>query len=713
MNNNKNYRFNISKFINQWSFLIILYVITLAVVLFFVKDLSEAQLQVGDVSNRTYKATRDVENEIATKRNQELAKAEVETVYTIDDTKTQNIYKRYNDFFAEVGIARSKYSGRISQIEKNVNLENLENSQESLEASKERILNELVDELTNTLNSMEFDIKNIAKTDLDYIINMPKDEYLQFKGYVEQTIKTETADGITTAEYQEGEFYKPTNNDVSIYETMLINNVLNIIIEPNVSVDVEATQAAMDAAVESVKPVMYLKNQTIVNDGDVVNEEQLQVLMKLNLVGTIKDLKFASIICYALVLAIVFVTIGLVFHKKENEKFMVQNYKWLFFTLNALTLLALFVTPAGYTVLSPIFILVFIVASLYNNFMAILISIVYSVLYVLLDQTAPEDSIFLLITSIFTSVIVTKDIKRFRLVKTSVIVGLVSGFTYLLILIIFDVEKISIHTLIEVGTVTVFILASMVFANGIIPFFEVSFNLLTNHRLEDLISQDRPIFERMMAETPGTLHHSVVVSNLCEAGASAINANAMLAKVYGYYHDIGKLSAPNYFIENQVGYNFHDDLECVDSARIIKNHVDYGVEIRKQYKLPKFLDDAILSHHGTSIIQYFYRKAQADENIQVNIEDYTYNGYLPKSKELTILMLADIVEAGVRSIVPKVKDMSEIETFIDKLIEGKINEGQFNESELTFSDISKVKVAFMSVIKRMYHNRITYTQKNN
>ncbi len=710
MNQKKDYKFNINKFISKWGFLIALYIITLALVLFFVKDLSESQLQAGDVATRTYKATRDIENEVATKRNQELAKAEVETVYTIDDSKTQAIYKRYNDFFAEVGVARSKYAGRISELEKNINKENLEVSQDSLNASKDRVLNDLVDELTNSLNALEFDIKEIAKTDLDYIVNMSKEDYLMFKGYVEQTIKIETADGITQADYNEGDFYKATDSSLSIYETMLINNVLTVILEPNVSVDVEATQAAMDAAVESVEPVMYLKNQTIVNDGEIVTEEQLQVLMKLNLVGTLKELKFANIICYAIILGVIFVTTGLVFLKKENEKFMSKNYKALFFTLNALTIISIFFTPTEYTVLSPIFILIFIVASLFNNFMAILVSIVYSVLYVLFDQTAPEESIFLLISSIFTSVIVTKDIKRFRLVKTSLIVSLVSGFTYLMLLIIFEVDKVGLHTLEQVITLTIFILASMVFANGIIPFLEVSFNLLTNHRLEDLISQDRPIFKRMMAETPGTLHHSVVVSSLCEAGAEAINANAALAKVYGYYHDIGKLSAPNYFIENQIDYNYHDDLECVDSARIIKNHVDYGIEIRKEYKLPKFIDEAILTHHGTSIIQYFYRKAQSNDSLNVNVEDYTYNGRIPTSKELTILMLADIVEAGVRSIVPKAKDISEIEEFIDKLIDGKINEGQFNESELTFSDISKVKAAFMSVIKRMYHNRITYAQ---
>ncbi len=710
MDNNLNYRFYISKFIKEWYFLIILYFITLAVVLFFVRDLSDNQIQAGDIATRTYKATQDVENEIATKRNQELAKAEVDTVYTIDDSKTQAIYKRCNDFFTQVGIARNEYASRLNEIETNLILENVENSEEALKVSKELVLSEVVDDLINQLNNLQFDVKRITRTDLDYIVSMPKESYLLFKGYVEQTIKTETIDGITKAEYSEGELYKSTDSTLSIYETMLVNNVLGVLVEPNVSVDVEATQEAMDRAVKNVEPVMYLDNQVIVSEGEPITEEQLLVLKKLNILGTYKEFDLTYILCYALVLIVVFLTIGQVFLKKENEKFMAKNYKNLFLTLNGLTLLAMSVTPNGYNVLSPIFILVFIIGSLYNNFISILISIVYAVLYVLIDQTVPEDSLFLLITSIFTSVVVTKDIKRFRFVKTNLVVSLISGFTYLVLLIIFNVEEVDVKTIIKVATVTVFVLSSMIFANGIIPFFEVSFNLLTNHRLEDLISQDKPIFKRMMAETPGTLHHSTVVANLCEAGATSINANAMLAKVYGYYHDIGKLSAPNYFIENQIGYNYHDELEYVDSARIIKNHVDYGVEIRKEYKLPKFIDDAILSHHGTSIIQYFYRKALANDSLNVNVEDYTYNGYIPKSKELTILMLADIVEAGVRSIVPKAKDIAEVEVFIDKLIEGKIMEGQFKESELTFSDISKVKEAFLTVIKSMYHNRITYTK---
>ncbi len=706
----------INKFLKKWGFLVVLYLATFLVLIILVNNENKSQLKVGSVSPKTYTATREVENEIATKRNKELAKAEVQTVYNVDELKNQAIFKRSDEFFKQVDSIRTIYNLNkeqyLSQVEASTRGATDENGNliPAPTTTEDEILKIQVDKITKNFENMEYNIKKVARADFEYMLTMSKSEYETFRGIVEKRVKELTLSGVTNSMYEMADFYTSDNSTISVYEAMLINDVIGVIVEPNVSVDVAATQEAMNKAVEKVQPVMYTKDQTIVAQGEVITEEQLQVLIKLNLIGSIQDLGIGNVLAYLTILGIVYAIIGLVFVKDESKKFLANNYKHMFVVLNLIMLICLLTIPKEYTLYSPLFILVFILANLFNNFIAILMSLVYTIIYALLGQVAPIAVLYLLLTSSLTAVIVTVDIHRFRVVKVSLIVSFVSGLIYVLLNVIFRFEAIPPIVFVkDVLVVITFVLVCSIFANGVIPFLEASFNLLTTHVLQELINQEKPIFKRMLAETPGTFHHSIIVSNLCEAGAKAIKANYMLAKAYGYYHDIGKLSAPMYFSENQTGYNYHDDLECKESARVIKNHVDYGLQVRKEYKLPKFLDDAILTHHGNSIIQYFYRKAKdIEKQPDINIEDYTYTGYIPNSKELTILMLADIVEAGVRSIIPNVSDFVEVETFIDKVIDGKMKEGQFNDSNLTFSDIAKVKAAFIVVLKGMYHNRITY-----
>ncbi len=692
------------KLIEKWYFLIIFYVLTVILVLTTVQNLSDTKLQAGDVSLKTYKATKDIENEIATNRNRELAKAEVETIYIVNSDISQEIYKNFNYFYSEMDKVRSLF--RAKTIKK-------EEDNQVVRGFDEQDTQDLKQYLANLDEWAEVKNPNSRKLtidDIEYIILLPKDDYYIFKTLVEQRIEKLVTEGITNATYESNDFYSSDNLNTSIYEEMLINTVISNLIKPNVSVDVDATESAMEMAVAKVKPVMYLENQTIVEAGEIVTDEQIQVLLKLSLIGGVKDLDVKGVVTYIALLAIVFSIIYIIYSKKTNEKFLTNNYKLMFLLINVNMLVIMYFIPDEYAVLSPIFVLVFLLSSLFNNGIAVIMAIVYTIIYVVMDKLLPAESVYMLIGATFTGMLGAKNLKRFQFIEYSIVISIVSGISYYLMSIIFNINQdLLIDEIYKMLFIIIFVLISIIFANGVIPFFEAMFSLLTSHRLQELASQDRPIFQRMLVETPGTLHHSVVVGNLCEAGAIAIGADSVLAKVYGYYHDIGKLSAPLYFIENQVGYNYHDELEYVDSAKIIKNHVEQGVVIRKQYKLPKFIDEAILAHHGTSVIQYFYRQAlNSDTVMYVDIEDYRYDGYIPNSKELTILMIADIVEAGVRSIIPKTKEITEIERFVDKIIDGKIAEGQFANSDLTFSDIVKVKEAFMVVLKGMYHNRITY-----
>ncbi len=246
---------------------------------------------------------------------------------------------------------------------------------------------------------------------------------------------------------------------------------------------------------------------------------------------------------------------------------------------------------------------------------------------------------------------------------------------------------------------------SGMFVLGILPLFEQILNSATTFRLIELSDLNNPILKRLLGVAPGTYSHSVMVANLAEAACQEIGANALLSRVGAYYHDIGKMDQPDYFIENQVAYNKHMDINPRLSATVIRSHVKIGVEKARSMGLPPVVIDIIAQHHGNSVITWFYNEALKREG-QVNVEDFTYPGTPPRSRESAVVMLADVVEAAVRTL--KKPSAARLEKFIQELILAKFDTGQLSESELTFRDLETIKNAFVKVLAGHYHSRIEY-----
>lgn len=253
-------------------------------------------------------------------------------------------------------------------------------------------------------------------------------------------------------------------------------------------------------------------------------------------------------------------------------------------------------------------------------------------------------------------------------------------------------------------------IASGVIVIGVLPVFEYLFNTTTNISLLELFHH--PLLERLKTEIPGTHHHSLVVGNLSEAACTVIGANALLARIGAYYHDIGKLSKPEYFSENQnENGNKHDTLSPTISKMIIMNHVKEGVELAKKYKLNPVLIDFIQQHHGSSLVYYFYRRAlENSENSQEIIEEgFRYPGPKPNRKETAIVLLADSVEAATRTL--KEPTPAKIEETVHKIINNKFIDGQLDECELTLKDLEKISSIFIRILTGIYHTRVTYPEK--
>ncbi|UCF89910.1 MAG: HDIG domain-containing protein [Desulfobacterales bacterium] len=254
-------------------------------------------------------------------------------------------------------------------------------------------------------------------------------------------------------------------------------------------------------------------------------------------------------------------------------------------------------------------------------------------------------------------------------------------------------------------------MAAGIVTAGIVPLVEIAFDYTTDITLLELANLDRPILRRLMIEAPGTYHHSVIVGSLVEAAASTIGANPLLAKVCGYYHDIGKIRKPLYFIENQTaGKNKHDKLAPSMSSLILIAHIKDGVEIARENKLGQVIMDTIRQHHGTSLIKYFYEKAkQRKGEDKVNIDDFRYPGPKPQTREAGLVMLADVVEAASRTLDNPTP--SRIQGLVQNLINQIFSDGQLDACELTLKDLHNIAKSFNKILYGIHHHRIEYIEK--
>ena len=252
-----------------------------------------------------------------------------------------------------------------------------------------------------------------------------------------------------------------------------------------------------------------------------------------------------------------------------------------------------------------------------------------------------------------------------------------------------------------------------VISTGIIPLVEMAFGFSTDIKLLELANLDQPLLRELMVQAPGTYHHSVIVSNMAEASAEAIKANPLLAKVASYYHDIGKMKKPHYFIENQAGKeNKHDKLAPSMSGLIITSHVKDGVELAKEHKLNKEIIDIIEQHQGTKLISYFYQKAKdqaaakGNKAMQVKEEDFRYPGPKPQTKEAGLVMLADMVEAATRSLPDH--SPARIQGTVQRIINNVFADGQLDECDLTLKDLHEIAKSFNMTLSGIFHERVEY-----
>ena len=339
------------------------------------------------------------------------------------------------------------------------------------------------------------------------------------------------------------------------------------------------------------------------------------------------------------------------------------------------------------------------------------ISLVVSITNIILMAVAVSFNIEIIILAIVSVIVGATFLKKMQqrndIVYSCIYIAILNGVMTLSIsaLVTSNLKEILLDTaFILVGS-----LLSGILSTGLLPFFESMFDIVTNVKLLELSNPNNPLLKKLLMEAPGTYHHSVIVANLAEVATEAVGGNALLARIGAYYHDIGKTKKPYFFKENQLGKeNPHDDITPELSKLLIISHVKDGLELAREYKLPKVIQDFIPTHHGKTLVKYFYLTAKnnAENPDDIKEEDYMYPGPKPKTKEQCILMLADSVEAAVRSISNPTKE--KIENMVDNIVKDKLSSGQLDDSQLTISDVKKIKKCFLKTLNGIYHERIEY-----
>ncbi len=491
--------------------------------------------------------------------------------------------------------------------------------------------------------------------------------------------------------------------------------VVKPLVEQNMTFNAQVTEDNRDQARRQIEPVRILRGTLIVSEGEPVTEQQLFLLEDLGLIrGQRAD--YAGYIGLFLLLAIIFIVVVIYMSIFVSEVYKSPKLLLLMGLVFVITLLLAAATTYFSGYLIPVATGAILITVIFGYKPALMINMVMALMVGLItggDYTFVLIALFGGLVSIYA---VTRLSQRSDLARAGFYVALtnaaiiVSSHLFLgnMSLEIDSLRNFSYDLVAGIGNG----IFSSVVAIGLLPFLESLFNVTTAITLLELSSPNHPLLREMLMKAPGTYYHSMMVSNLAETAAERVNANSLLARVGAYYHDIGKLKRPFFFSENQLsGENPHTRLSPNLSALIIGSHPKDGIELGQRHRLPEVILDIALQHHGTSMISFFYQQAlENNTHNDVVAENFRYDGPKPQSKEAAIIMLADAIEAGVRSLSDATGN--KVEQMIRKMIREKLEDGQLEQCELTLSDIEKIAQAFIYIMSGIYHSRIEYPEKD-
>lgn len=643
-------------------------------------------LKEGDIPRVDIKAPRDTVDEKATKEKEEQALENVGKQYTLKPEVKKQAEDNIKALFDKLASFSSISNSANAESDKIAELKKLTAFQLTDEQCKV-----LVNIQADKLSDLEGKIINIVDSVYEKNINENDDAALS-----------------------EAKKTSMTQIDALNLDSGTINVLKQLVptqINPDVFFDEEKTQEKIQEAQKGVSKVIIKQNQTIVKEGEPVTQDQLDILSDLGML----DNQNKSVYLYVYIAVAVFLAIILFL----QYNYVKMNYNDIFKNTKKLTLISviniislLFARTIG--IISP-FLIPFACAPmmmtlLFNYKIAIVLSTLNIIIISAVNGFDVQVIILGIVSSILGAALLRRMQQRNELLYSTVYIAVISAILSLSTGIL--VSSNFSDVLLKGGITIAGGLLSGVFALGILPFLEGTFNEVTSLKLLELSNPNNPLLKKLLMEAPGTYHHSMLVANLAEMAADVVGANSVITRIGSYFHDVGKIERPYFFGENQMGGdNPHNNIPPNLSTMIIKSHVNDGLELAKKYKLPKVIQDIIVEHHGKTLVKYFYytMKNNAEDPDEIREADYMYEGPIPSSKEAAIVMLSDSVEAAVRSI--KEPNKEKINEMVNFIVDDKLSSGQLNNCNLTLKDIEKIRECFCTVLNGIYHQRIEYPKE--
>ncbi len=643
-------------------------------------------LKEGDIPRVDIKAPRDIVDEKATKEKEDQALENVGKQYTLKPEVKKQAEDNIKALFDKLTSFSSTSNSVNAESDKIAELKKLTAFQLTDEQCKV-----LVNIQADKLSDLEGKIINIVDSVYEKNINENDDAALsEAKKTSMAQIDALNLDGAT----------------INVLKQLVPTQI-----NPDVFFDEEKTQEKIQEAQKGVSKVIIKQNQTIVKEGEPVTQDQLDILSDLGML----DNQNKSVYLYVYIAVAVFLAIILFL----QYNYVKMNYNDIFKNTKKLTLISviniislLFARTIG--IISP-FLIPFACAPmmmtlLFNYKIAIVLSTLNIIIISAVNGFDVQVIILGIVSSILGAALLRRMQQRNELLYSTVYIAVISAILSLSTGIL--VSSNFSDVLLKGGITIAGGLLSGVFALGILPFLEGTFNEVTSLKLLELSNPNNPLLKKLLMEAPGTYHHSMLVANLAEMAADVVGANSVITRIGSYFHDVGKIERPYFFGENQMGGdNPHNNIPPNLSTMIIKSHVNDGLELAKKYKLPKVIQDIIVEHHGKTLVKYFYytMKNSAEDPDEIRESDYMYEGPIPSSKEAAIVMLSDSVEAAVRSI--KEPDKEKINEMVNFIIDDKLSSGQLNNCNLTLKDIEKIRECFCTVLNGIYHQRIEYPKE--
>ncbi len=686
--------------------------LTVYLILIFVSMPARLDVAVGRPSPRTIYAPRDAEDSYATEQLREEAARNVSDVYDYDPLVLEGALAEIDYFFDQV-VEINRMIDELETVDEETNDLNDEPETEDNETD------DINDELeTEDIIEMFQDLLPEELSDDTLASLLTNEENLRdLQERLNNSVKEVFEGGIR--ENEEESARRRLTQEIALYPSSAsLKRVAEALVEPLVEVNEfyneEATEEKKELAREEVEPVIILRNTLIVSEGEPVTEHQYSQLEDLGLIrGQRAD--YPAYTGLLLLLLIVFVLVGIYMSIFVKEVFSSPRLLLLLGIVVVITLI--FCVAANYFsgYLIPVAIGVILITVLFGYKLALIINLVLALAVGLITGGDFSFMTVALTGGLVSIYAVTRLSQRSDLARAGFFVAVTNAVVIISSYLYFGNVSLEYDSLINFSYSMMAGIGNGIFSSvvaiGLLPYLESFFGVTTAITLLELSNPNHPLLKEMLLKAPGTYYHSMMVSNLAESAAEKVNADALLTRVGAYYHDIGKLKRPYFFSENQLsGDNPHTKLTPNLSSLVIGAHPKDGVDIGKKKRLPEPILEIVGQHHGTSMVSFFYQKAlESGNREEISSDKFRYEGPKPQSKEAAIVMLADAVEAGVRSLSKP--SSSRVETMARRMIKDKLEDGQLDQSDLTLKELDQIAESFIYIMSGIYHQRVEYPEK--